>query len=84
MDASLRLNVAIKGDNGVSILVNRLDAVFFVEWRLVVESSCQSQSEAIVALRHVANAETWRYERLLVEIPIAVAHTHIEGKGTSS
>ena len=84
MDAALRFYIAVEHDYGVAICINTLNAIFLVERRLVIKTTSQSQCKTIVAFRHIANAETWRNERFLIEVPIAVTHAHIEGKGASA
>ena len=84
VDASLRLDVTVQCYDRISVVVNSLYAIFLVEGRLVVQTTCKPEGKVAVSFRNIANAETWRYERLLVEVPVAVAHSHVEGKDSGS
>ena len=77
MDASRTLDLFI--ECGISDAVNsRCIAQFLEEWRLIVESGCKSQCGVLAVGWDNTERNTWTEEGLLVEAPMAHAHTIVQ------
>ena len=77
MDGALALDFLVEGSFSDAIHQVGIPE-FLVERCLIVKACGKSEDDVRIELRHYTERDTWREERLLVEVPVGEPHAVVQ------